>query len=314
MNFELFVDSAANLPDAIVKEHDIRVIPYSCIIDGTPVPAYDPAVPFRTLAKEFYAKLRGGADIKTSLINEADFEAALTPALEAGKDVFLITMTAGLSGANAQAQAAAATLKKKFPRRKIVVEDSSNASLGEGLLALRVAMLREMGESLEGCREWFEANRYRLNSQVTVDDLSFLHKSGRVSGVVAFAGKLLNIKPLLRANGTTPAKLVVCGKVKGRKKAISELLAAFDENVVDPASQTVAIAHADCEEDALALKVSLEERGVRECIVEYYDLCTSSHVGPGTLALFYMGKDRRGPQAEEKGAPAFGHKKAPARI
>ncbi len=313
MSFELFADSAANLPDELVRAHGVRVIPYSCTVDGVPVPAYDPAVPFRVLAKKFYEKLRGGADIKTSLINAADFETALTPALEEGKDVFLITMSAGISGTNAQARIAAEALRKKYPERKIAVEDSANASLGEGLLVLRVAQLKEMGESLESCREWLERNRYKLNSRVTVDDLSFLHKSGRVSGVVALAGRLLGIKPLLRANGTDPAKLVVCGKTKGRKKAISELLSAFDETVVDPQNQTAAIAHADCEEDALALKAALEERGVREIVVEYYDLCTSSHVGPGTLALFFMGKDRRGPQPDAADrAPALTRKKLPA--
>ena len=118
--------------------------------------------------------------------------------------------------------------------------------------------------------------------------------------VKAIAGAILGIKPILHADGETPARLTFFSKEKGRKKALAELVRAFEANVIDPASQTIAIAHADCEEEALALRDALLAKGATDVIVEYYDLCTGSHVGPGTIALFYFGKDRRDATAPEK--------------
>ena len=72
---------------------------------------------------------------------------------------------------------------------------------------------------------------------------------------------------------------------------------AFNENAISPETQTVAITHADCEEEAKALAEEVKKAGVQDVIIEYYDLCTGGHVGPGTIALFFMGKDRRGDEA-----------------
>lgn len=292
-SFDIFADSAANLPNDIVSRYAIGIIPYTLIINGTERPAVETDRPFSESAKEFYDLMRSGADTKTSLIPKEAFKSALEPTLAAGKDALLVTITASLSGTNAQALVAKEELEAAYPERKVYVVDSANASLGQGLLVLGAARLREEGKSAEECAAWVEESRYFVNSQVTVAELKYLHRSGRVSGVLAFAGTLLNIKPMLRADGNSPAKLVVYGKEKGRKKSLAEIRRAFDENVIDPEGQTMAIAHADCEEEALELKEYIMSRGAKEVVMEYYDLCTGTHVGPGTLALFYFGKDRR---------------------
>lgn len=289
-DFDIFVDSSANIPDNLRDK--IRVIPYICTIDGEEFACTEGAN-FSELAKEFYQRMRENADVKTSLIVEERFVEALTPTLEAGKDALLITIASGISGTYNQALNAKKALESRFPKQKVYVLDSANASMGEGLLALKAADLRAMGESAEACAEWIKHNAYKMNSFLTVDDLKYLRKGGRISRTLAIAGTLLNIKPLLRADGGSPAKITAYGKVRGRKKAISSLVEAFDKNVVRPETQTVAITHADCEEDALELARILKEHGARDVIIEYYDLCSGIHVGPGTLALFFMGKDRK---------------------
>lgn len=301
MSFDLYVDSSANIPDALLLERGIRVISYSCFIDGAEQPCY--TKPFRETAKAHYRKMRSGADMRTSLINSETIKTALSPSLQAGRDVFLVTISSGISGTYAQALGAREELLKQFKDRKIVVADSANASMGEGLLALRIADLRDMGESIDACGEWFEDNRFKLNSVFTVGDLRYLRKGGRISAITAFAGTILGIKPILRADGSKNAKLVFAGKERGRKKALSALLSAFDELAALPENQTVAITHADCEEEAFALADALKERGVKDVIVEYYDLCSGTHAGPDTVALFFWGPDRRGSLVEEK-APA----------
>ncbi|MDE6868017.1 MAG: DegV family protein [Clostridia bacterium] len=295
--FDIYVDSSANLTDDMIASTDINVIPYMCTVNGEERFCYENGMPFAVTAKKHYEDMLSGADAKTSLIGEARFIEAVTPSLEAGRDVFIITIASGISGTHSQALAAKRALEKQFPKNKIYVGDSANASLGEGLLAVNVARLRDMGESLNACAEWFEENKYKMNAYCVVQDLKYLRKGGRISTTLAIAGTILNIKPILRADGGNPAKLAFWSKERGRKKAFDSVLKEFDELCINPENQTVAITHCNCEEDALKLAELVKEHGAREVVIEYYDLCTGSHVGPGTLALFFTGKDRRNPQA-----------------
>lgn len=304
-SFDIFADSAANLTDEMVAETGIKIIPFHYIVNGEERLCYEEGTPFEKIAKEFYALLESGADIKTSLVCEQQFIEALTPSLESGKDAILITITEGLSGTFAQAMKAADALKQKFPERKVYVVDSVTASLGEGYLAYLAAKMRDSGTSIDECAKWLEENKYRLNAYVTVNDLKYLRKGGRVSAVAAIAGAILNIKPMLKANGGSPATLAVYAKERGRRKSIDALIKAFAENATE--LDTVLITHGDCEDDANALAEEFKKRGAEKVYIEYYDLCTGAHVGPGTLAVFFFGNDRRTPQevAEHKKRLSF---------
>ncbi|MDE6667025.1 MAG: DegV family protein [Clostridia bacterium] len=307
--FDIFADSGNNIPDELVEKYELGVIPYLCTVNGEERACYEKGTPFAELAQKFYGDIRTGAEVKTSLIGEARFEEYLTPSLQAGKDVILFTITQTLSGTYAQAVAAKEELEKKFPKNKVYVIDTANASMGSCLLVLKVAEMRALGAGAEECASWAEENKYKVQSYVTVDDLKYLRKGGRVSAVAAIAGTLLNIKPVLWANDTTPAKLEVFCKERGKKKALMTILKAFDETQENADTQTVAIAHADCIEDANYLKEALESRGVKNIITEYYDLCTGGHVGPGTIALFFFGKDRRGEVKETQKKGLFKSRK-----
>ena len=292
-SFAIYVDSAANIPNDLRIARDIRVIPFSYMIDGREYLCFTEDMPFVDTAKTFYDAMRRGAEAKTSLLPAAAFEDAVRPALQEGRDALVFTLSSGISGTFAQASEAAKHLMAEFPQRKVFVLDSANASLGEGLIALKVADLRDMGESAEACAAWVKENTYKMNSFFTVDDLKYLRRSGRISRTVAIAGTLLNIKPILQADASENAKIVSYGRARGRKKALEEIAEIFARRAVRPESNTVAIAHADCEKDALFLADLLRKRGANDIIIEYYDLCTGSHVGPGCVALFFWGKDRR---------------------
>lgn len=292
-NFDIFVDSAANLPDDIIAATGIKVVPFISTVNGEELICYKNGKSFSQTAKEFYEKMAEGAEAKTSLISEERFIDEVTPSLEEGKDAIIITLASTLSGTFNQAHNAQIELEKRFPDRKIYAFDSQNASLGEGLLAVEISKMRGEGKTITECAQWFADNVYRMNSYVTVNDMKYLKRSGRVSTVIAIAGAILNIKPMLRADGVTPASLSVYAKERGRRKSIDALLKGFTDNVIDPASQTVAIAHCNCGDEANDLAEKVRALGAKDVIIEYYDLCTGSHVGPGTLALFFMGKDRR---------------------
>lgn len=293
VKFDIYCDSGANIPNHIVKERGINVVPYFFTVNGEERCCHDPDKEFSEIAREFYAEVRGGAEVKTSLMNKERIMEVVTPSLKAGRDVLFTFISSGISSTFNQAQEAAKELEAAYPGRRVFVCDSANASMGEGLQVLKAADLRDLGESAEACAKWIEDNRYKINSYLTVGDLKYLKKSGRISATLAIAGTLLNIKPVLRADGGEHAKIVFYAKERGRKRAIAALAENFEQNVAEPENQTVAICHADCEEDALALAEMIRQKGAKDIIVEYYDLCTGSHVGPGTVALFFYGKDRQ---------------------
>ncbi|MDE6356491.1 MAG: DegV family protein [Clostridia bacterium] len=293
-DFVIFADSAANVPFEFVKKYDIKIIPFLYNLEGVDYPCFTNDENFEETAKAFYNKLNEGADIKTTLVNEARIIEAVEPAMKDGKDAVIFTITADMSGTFNQATKAKAVLEEKYKGCKLHVLDSANASMGEGLQVIKFAEMKAAGESLENCLKYWEETVYKVNSFVTVADLKYLKRSGRVSTIIALAGTLLNIKPIMWANGTAPAKLTVCAKERGRKKSLMYILEAFKQRVENPAEQTIAITHADCREDALWLAEQVKALGAKDVIIEYYDLCTGAHVGPGTIALFFLGKDRRG--------------------
>ena len=289
-SFDIYADSASNLTEEIIEKYDIRIVPYTCSIDGEDIEAYTNGVPFAETAKKFYNAMREGKDTKTTLVNAQKIISAVTPSLQVGRDVVFVTITSGLSGTYDQAVQAGKELKEQFPDRKFVPIDSANAAFGEGLIALYVARLREEGKSIETCAEWAENNKFHLHGICTVDSLKYLKRGGRISSLAAIAGTILNIKPVLW--GDENAKLTVMCNERGRKKAIARMIDYFKQNIIDPENQVIAISHADCEDEALELIEKLKELGAKEFVINYYDLCTGAHAGPGTLAMFFLGTVR----------------------
>lgn len=289
-NFDIYADSAANLTDEMIENNDIKIISYNCSIDGKEMECYEKGVPSEQIAKAFYDAMRAGSETKTTLVNSEKIKNAIIPSLEQGRDVLLVMISSGVSGSFNQAKLAAVELKEKYPDRKILVFDSYNASLGEGMFAVHAARLGELGEDIETCYKWMEKHKLNMNSVFTVSQLKYLKKSGRISTTLAIAGTLLNIKPILK--GDANGKIVLCGTEHGRRKALTHLADQFAANAIGPESQTVCIAHADCIEDAELLRDMLMARGATDVVIQMYDICTGSHVGPGTVALFFMGKER----------------------
>ena len=107
----------------------------------------------------------------------------------------------------------------------------------------------------------------------------------------AVIGNVLSINPILRGN--KDGYIVQYKKCRGRKSVIHELISLVCNNIVEPEKQIIGIAHADAYEESLYIMEEIQKRvKVRGFINTSYDFCTGSHVGPDTLALFFMGKDR----------------------
>lgn len=290
MSFEIFTDSSCNLPESIIDEFGLRIFPLMFMVDGEQYQSYLKGEV--TDLSQFYAMMRDGKAITTSLPNQSDAETLLREALDEGKDILYLGFSSALSGTCDAIASLMDRLAPEYPDCTMRAIDTLAASAGEGLLVYYAAKMREEGRSLEEVADWEERNRLHLAHWFTVDDLMFLFRGGRVSKTAAWAGTLLNIKPVMHVDDE--GRLVPVEKVHGRKKSLSALVDKMAETAIRPiAEQTVYITHGDCLDEAEKLADMIRERfGVSDIMINWVDPVIGAHSGPGTMALFFLA-DRR---------------------
>lgn len=292
MDFEIVTDSCCNLLEDMIDDFGIHILPLTFMVDGEDEVYQSYLKGERTDLKQFYTMMREGKVFKTSLPNLAESEALFRELLGSGRDVLYIAFSSGLSGTYQALSLMAAQLQEEFPERKIHVVDSLAASGGQGLLVWYAVQHARAGESIDQVRDWLEENKLHLAHWFTVDDLMFLFRGGRVSKTAAWAGTLLNIKPVLHVDDE--GHLIPMEKVRGRKKSLNALIDHMEKSANKPISeQMVFITHGDCIEDAEYVAAKIKERfGVKEVVINYVDPVIGAHSGPGTMALFFLADKR----------------------
>lgn len=292
MDFEIVTDSCCNLLEDMIDDFGIHVLPLTFMVDGEDEVYQSYLKGERTDLKQFYTMMREGKVFKTSLPNLAESEALFRELLGSGRDVLYIAFSSGLSGTYQALSLMAAQLQEEFPERKIHVVDSLAASGGQGLLVWYAVQHARAGKSTDQVRDWLEENKLHLAHWFTVDDLMFLFRGGRVSKTAAWAGTLLNIKPVLHVDDE--GHLIPMEKVRGRKKSLNALIDHMEKSANKPISdQMVFITHGDCIEDAEYVAAKIKERfGVKEVVINYVDPVIGAHSGPGTMALFFLADKR----------------------
>ncbi len=290
-----YVLSACSTAD-LTKEHfEQRDIHYTCFhysLDGQSYP--DDLGQTMSMA-DFYQAMVNGAETKTSQINATEYLAYFTPFLEAGKDIFHVSLSSGLSGSVQSARIAAEMALEQFPDRRIEIVDSLGASSGYGLLMDCLADLRDEGYTMDQLKAWAESNKKRMHHWFFSTDLTFYVKGGRVSKTSGFVGGVLNICPLL--NMDHEGHLIARKKCMGKKKVISEIVSRMEECAdgrLDYSGKCY-MCHSACYDDARTVADLVEARFPNlKGKVEIYDIGTTigSHTGPGTVALFFWGDER----------------------
>lgn len=289
MSFKIVTDSCANLTDKQIQDYGVEIISLKYYIEGKEYESYIKGE--KTDYAETYRLLREQAMITTSLVSREDCDKTIKPILESGEDVLIVAFSSGLSGTYQNIMLAAEDYKELYPDRKIIAVDTLCASLGEGMAVHYAAKLQKEGKSIEEVAQWLEDNRLSICHVFTIDDLFFLKRGGRLSGTSAVFGTLLGIKPLLHV--ANDGKLYVTGKARGRKAAIEHLITSLGEGGIDVENQDIFIVHGDCEEDAKFIEAEIKKRyGVKNVVYNMIDPVIAAHAGPGTLAIFFIGKER----------------------
>ena len=286
MSFVISTDTSANLPTAELQWHQLYLLPFSYIVNEVEHQCLD----LSAFDGDAYYEMLRHTPASTSMISMDQYRQLWEPLLEEGHDILHVGMSSGISGSFGSAKLAAGDLREEFPGRDIQLVDTLGASLGEGILVLRAIEMRENGASLSETAAALRDMRWRMYQIFTVDDIMYLRRTGRLSNAKAIVASVLHIKPVLKGN--EEGAIVAVDKIRGRRKSIDALVERYRKYVVSPETQTVGIAHADCAEDAEYLASALRiVAPPKEIMTVMYEPVTGSHVGPGALALFFLGDE-----------------------
>ncbi len=293
MAFVLSCCSAADLPQEHLDRRDIHYISFRYRLgDREYQDDLGKSLPY----SDFYQAMIDGADTHTSRLNAEEYEQYFGGFLAKGQDVLHLVLSSGITSSFESACEARDRLKEKYPDRKLIVIDSLAASGGFGLLTDLAADRRDEGMTIEETADWVEKNKRRIHHWFFSTDLTFYIKGGRVGKVSGFMGKMLNICPLL--NVDYMGRLIPREKIRTKRKAIrvtEEHMERLAENRLDYSGKCI-ISHSHCYDDARALADLIEARFPKlNGPVEITDIGSTIgvHSGPGTVALFFVGDERR---------------------
>ena len=288
-DFVLVSDSSCDLPQALVEQFGLKIVPLTVNIGGKIYKNYldESEIGF----KEFYDHARANEEIKTSCPSLEAFTEVFEEVLNEGKDILYIGFSSALSATTQNARITAEDCAEKYPEAKIIVVDSLAASMGQGLLLKYVFEEKQKGKSIEEVAQYAEDTKLHICHWFTVQDLMYLKRGGRVSATTAIAGTALNIKPVMHTDDE--GRLTNVGKARGRKASLNALLDKMKETAINPAQQTIYISHGDCEDEVKDFaKLIKKELGVKDVVINYVGPVIGGHTGPGVVALFFYGTKR----------------------
>ena len=285
--YVIFTDSACDIPEEILREWGVEYRWLTYTFDGEFKQYSNYGLPY----PEFYDRVRKGGVARTSAVNADAFLDGFESILQTGNDILYIGFSSGLSSTYDAACIAAKELLEKYPGRKIRCVDTRAASAGFGLLLYMAVEKKKEGASLEENEQYILDNRFHLCHWFTVEDLIYLKRGGRISATTAIVGNILSFKPVMHMDDS--GHLINMFKVRGRKNSLIALADKYGELALDPSGGTVFISHGDCLDDAQKLADMLRERfGVKVAKIVYVGPVIGAHSGPGTIALFFLGRER----------------------
>lgn len=286
--FVITADSNSDLLDEYIKEKEIGIIPHYYDLEGI---TYGDEI--NLSPKEFYDKMRSGIMPTTMASNPEVIRRTFLGYINQGLNILHISFSSALSGGCSNVVTGANEIMEENSNAKIIVVDTLNASMGEGLFVMKAVQLREEGKSIEETASWLEEHKQEFCVRFTVDDLFHLHRGGRISKTTAVIGSMINIKPILFVD--PEGQLVALSSARGRKKSLNTICNDMLECMgkYKDSDEPICIAHGDAPEDAEYLKeLILEKLPGRKIITNYVSPSIGAHSGPGAIGLCFMGEKR----------------------
>ncbi len=287
-DFVITADSNCDLLPEYIRDKNIGIIPHYYDIDGI---TYGDEI--NLTPKEFYDKMRSGFMPTTMASNPAVIRETFQGYVDRELDVLHISFSSTLSGGHSNVVTGALEICEENPGTKILVLDSLNASMGEGMVVMKAVEMKEAGKDIDEIAKWIEAHKLNFCVQFTVDDLFHLQRGGRVSKMSAIVGSMINVKPILVVNNE--GALVPAGTVRGRKKSLITLVNNMEKQLgkYRNPDNTICVVHGDVLEDAEYVVELIKERlQTNNILVNTISPSIGSHSGPGAMGICYMGEGR----------------------
>lgn len=281
--YQLFCDSNCELWHTTVKELGLNLIRMPYTVNDKEY-FYDMGE--NTDFKKFFEDMREGTVPKTSALNEYDYEEYFEPVLARGEDIYYVTFSHKMSGTFEAMKSAIDKLLKKYPGRQIRYKDSKTISLGSGFVTYYAALKYREGASMDELDSYLDEIIAHTATYFVVEDLTYLYRGGRVSGVSRVMGNLLGIKPILHFD--EEGRIINIAKVKGFKKALKELRGYMRAEGRELEKYKVFVLQADNEEACNEfVKDIKDEFGELDIVVQPVGPVIGAHCGPGTIGLIF---------------------------
>ena len=276
----VITDSTAYIPDALLKAHQITVVPQVLIWgeetfrDGVDI-----------MPDDFYKRLETAKAMPTtSQVSIGDMKTAFEKLLESGYAVLGIFISSKLSGTMQSATQAREMLPKAAD--KISIVDSNSTAMAMGFHVLLAARAAQDGATLGECQKQAEKAREHTGVYFVVDTLEFLRRGGRIGGAQALLGSALNIKPILELRD---GRIESIDKVRTKSKAIDRMIDLVAQHVAGRTPVRLATLHANAETEArAALDAAVLQLQPIETVFASVSPVIGTHAGPGTIGLAFM--------------------------
>lgn len=276
-NVKVFCDSTADIPQSLIEELDITVIPVKVQVAGE---SYLDRVTITP--RQFYEKMKSTPDLPmTSQPSPVEMTEAYRQAIQDGAtEILSIHISSKMSGTYQTALLAKSMIEEEHPEVQIAVIDSRAVTYAFGVLVVMAARAAKEGKTLAELKELVQRIRDQQLLVALVDTLDYLQKGGRIGKASALVGSLLKIKPIISINDE--GEIYAIDKARGKNKAKAKAFALLSEKFQGPVS--AAVFHADQEDEAKDWLEQVKEKfDVREIVTVDLGPAVGTHAGPGTV-------------------------------
>ncbi|MBR5019518.1 MAG: DegV family protein [Bacteroidales bacterium] len=281
----LYTDTDTDITPAVAAEYGYKLISMPYSVDAKTVYPY---VDFQEFdARRFYDMLRSGVLPTTSAISKERYLEYFEPELAAGNDILYVHFSRAMTVTFNAMDEAVAELKAKYPGRRFEEIDTKGITTVSYAIVRAVGDLFKAGKTLDEVLEWARTEVDHYAMYFFADDLKFFRRSGRVSGLAATMGTLIGIRPIIYMSAE--GKMVSCGSVKGRAKAMDHLIGRVAELGDTIKEYRFYVGHTDAPELAQELGRMLKERFGQDLNIEYV-VCNptaGSHAGPNGVSVCF---------------------------
>lgn len=280
MGIKIITDSCSDLPQEILEEYNIKVIPLEIrfddksFLDGIDLTKNQ----FYAMMKEHKKLPKTSSPSPQQFINE--FEGP-------EENILVITISSGLSGTYNSALIAKEIYEKENKNKKIHVIDSLSASVGEGLIVLKAAQMASNGMEIDELADYLRKCAQEGQVFFLLDTLENIIKGGRIGKVTGQIATLLSIKLIMKSDGNGIVDLAE--KIRGSNRSFKRLVDIIGENCTNIENKILAIAHANCHSKALEFKAMVEEKyKFKEIIISTIGAAIGTYSGEGGILISFV--------------------------